>query len=99
MQLDADGGTYVGQWVKDLRHGQGRQTYPNGSTYDGSWFENKRVGMGSFSDSKVGTQGLFQQPPGAEHGHFLHILTRGTFCTGALLQRALRPRQAVRTRP
>ena len=28
---------YDGTWFNDLRHGKGRQQYPNGDVYDGSW--------------------------------------------------------------
>ena len=77
VQLDADGGTYVGQWVKDLRHGQGRQTYPNGSTYGGSWFENKKV---NWDGPVLGRQEGPRQEPKVYFNNPL-ALNMDTFCT------------------
>ena len=31
---------YEGSWFNDLRHGKGRQEYPNKDIYDGSWEQN-----------------------------------------------------------
>ena len=28
---------YEGTWFNDLRHGKGRQEYPNRDVYEGSW--------------------------------------------------------------
>ena len=34
-------GTYEGSWEDDLRHGAGKQVFPNGDIYEGGWERNK----------------------------------------------------------
>jgi len=40
------GGRYNGNWVADIRNGQGVQYYDNGTKYDGEWKDNKKHGKG-----------------------------------------------------
>eukprot|EP00828_Plagiopyla_frontata_P043041 TRINITY_DN660_c0_g1_i6.p4 TRINITY_DN660_c0_g1~~TRINITY_DN660_c0_g1_i6.p4 ORF type:complete len:150 (+),score=34.59 TRINITY_DN660_c0_g1_i6:152-601(+) len=36
-----DGTVYSGQWKSGLRHGQGKQIWPNGTVYEGWWQDNE----------------------------------------------------------
>ena len=38
-------GEYDGSWENDLRHGFGKQKYPNGDYYEGGWELNKVRGQ------------------------------------------------------
>jgi hypothetical protein len=43
------GGSYIGQWSKDLRHGVGRLVNPdNGNYYEGSFKNDKKCGLGRY---------------------------------------------------
>lgn len=41
-----DGLQYEGTWVKDHKHGHGKQTYPDGSIYIGDWAKGYEHGFG-----------------------------------------------------
>ena len=32
---------YEGSWDRDMKHGAGKELYPNGDLYDGTWELNK----------------------------------------------------------
>lgn len=36
-----------GDWLDDMKHGQGTSVYPSGNTYSGSWVQDQRQGQGS----------------------------------------------------
>jgi len=42
----ANGDTYLGDWSKGKKHGQGLFTYANGDTYFGGWRGNQKHGQG-----------------------------------------------------
>ena len=42
------GRKYIGEFVDDLRHGNGRFTFENGSEYDGQWQLGLQHGEGSY---------------------------------------------------
>jgi len=44
----ASGAIYTGQWKGSMRHGLGRQVWPDGATYEGKWSENCADGNGRF---------------------------------------------------
>ena len=46
----------LGEWVDDLRNGQGKYTYTNGDTYEGEWSNNLRHGKGSYTFSATGAK-------------------------------------------
>lgn len=39
---------YAGQFERDLKHGQGKFTYPDGSTYEGNFRNDKFDGYGTY---------------------------------------------------
>ena len=39
---------YVGQWISNQRHGQGRMQYSNGDAYEGSWIKDHRNGLAKY---------------------------------------------------
>ena len=41
LTFAAGKGWYEGSWESDLRHGRGKQMYPNGDLYEGGWELNK----------------------------------------------------------
>jgi hypothetical protein len=50
-----DGGVYIGQVSRGLRHGQGVQTFADSATvYDGEWKNGMRHGVGRLSFDAVG---------------------------------------------
>jgi len=55
IRYATDGSTYQGEWVNDLRHGQGTATSSDGSRYVGSFVDNVRAGHGTlfFPDGRV----------------------------------------------
>ena len=46
--FQATGGKYEGEYVNDVKHGQGKYTYPNGDVYIGEWKEGVRHGKGTY---------------------------------------------------
>merc|ERR1719321_821021 len=48
----ADGASYSGQWLNDLRHKMGTNRYPNGSTYEGEFREDIPEGDGKLYDAE-----------------------------------------------
>lgn len=42
------GGTYTGQWCRNMRHGFGVQRWADGSVYEGEWRDNSAWGRGRF---------------------------------------------------
>ena len=42
----ADGSSYIGDWVNDLRQGKGVETDPNGTTYQGNYKNGVKHGEG-----------------------------------------------------
>lgn len=46
----------TGEWMDDVRHGQGKYTYINGDTYEGEWSNNLRHGKGSYTFSSTGAK-------------------------------------------
>jgi len=44
--LAKDGGVYAGEVMSGMRHGRGKQNYPNGDVYVGCFKEDKRGGIG-----------------------------------------------------
>jgi hypothetical protein len=43
-----NGEQYTGEWLGDVKHGQGVQVYVDGSRYDGMWERGQRHGQGTF---------------------------------------------------
>ena len=49
LQLDLIRRTkYVGQWISNQRHGQGRMQYSNGDAYEGLWIKDHRNGLAKY---------------------------------------------------
>jgi radial spoke head protein 1 len=42
------GARYIGEYVKNKKHGQGVFIYPDGSKYEGQWVDDLRNGVGSY---------------------------------------------------
>ena len=40
--------TYVGEWLDEKPHGNGKATLASGASYEGSWFEDSYHGWGTF---------------------------------------------------
>ena len=56
------GGTYVGDFRDNKRHGWGTYTFPSGNRHVGAWRDDKRNGQGSFftSDRRLLFNGIWQ---------------------------------------
>ncbi len=48
------GSKYEGEYVNDLKHGNGKYTYANGDVYDGEWQNGLRDGKGRYSYKEDG---------------------------------------------
>jgi len=44
-----DNGKYLGEWLNNLRHGQGTFVFSNGSKYVGQWLNDQYDGQGTFT--------------------------------------------------
>ncbi|XP_056611816.1 radial spoke head 1 homolog isoform X2 [Triplophysa dalaica] len=44
-----NGARYIGEWYRNLKHGQGVFYYPDGSKYEGSWLDDLRQGHGVYT--------------------------------------------------
>lgn len=42
------GHRYEGEWLHDLRHGKGRQTFRDALVYDGDWRKDNKHGKGEY---------------------------------------------------
>ena len=50
-QTDNSGGKYIGQFLKNKKHGQGTYSYGNGAKFEGEWRKNRKYnGVYTFSD-------------------------------------------------
>ena len=48
------GAKYEGEYVNDLKEGQGKYTYGNGDVYKGQWKAGKRHGKGAYTYKENG---------------------------------------------
>ncbi len=48
MSLQASGGKYEGEYVNDVKNGNGTYIYPNGDKYVGQWKDGKKNGRGVY---------------------------------------------------
>lgn len=56
-----NGDVYEGNWVSDMRDGQGTMTYAaTGAVYEGSWTKNRRHGHGILWDKDGTYEGIFE---------------------------------------
>jgi len=47
--IDTNGARYVGNWLNDIQHGQGEESWNNATTkYEGDFFKGKKHGKGKF---------------------------------------------------
>lgn len=47
--MDSNGAAYKGEWLNDLQHGEGEETWNNGSNrYKGPFYKGKKNGKGRF---------------------------------------------------
>ena len=46
--MEADGGTYEGDWMEDLKHGHGKEENADGSGYEGEYRMGQKQGNGSY---------------------------------------------------
>lgn len=85
-------GVYEGSRNADkLRHGRGKNTFPNGDVYEGQYVNGKRYGegsytwkqghsyVGSFQDNQRHGQGVFTYPDGSKYNG-IFLMTQVT-CT------------------
>jgi hypothetical protein len=42
---------YEGEYVNDVKHGQGKYIWPDGRIYDGEWSQGKRWGKATYVNS------------------------------------------------
>ena len=77
-----EGGTYVGEWLNNDMHGQGRREYGDGTIYVGQWERNEPHGLGMMiwpkEDGDVRKQsyvGNFKD--GFRHGHGTYYYGNG----------------------
>ena len=52
--LQETGAKYEGEYVNDLKEGQGKYTYGNGDIYKGQWKAGKRHGKGAYTYKENG---------------------------------------------
>ena len=82
-----EGGTYVGEWLNNDMHGQGRREYGDGTIYVGQWERNEPHGLGMMiwpkEDGDVRKQkyvGNFKD--GKRHGHGTYYYGSGNEYSG-----------------
>ena len=82
-----EGGTYVGEWLNNDMHGQGRREYGDGTIYVGQWERNAPHGLGMMiwpkEDGDVRKQkyvGNFKD--GKRHGHGTYYYGSGNEYSG-----------------
>eukprot|EP00927_Polykrikos_kofoidii_P028128 TRINITY_DN24610_c0_g1_i1.p1 TRINITY_DN24610_c0_g1~~TRINITY_DN24610_c0_g1_i1.p1 ORF type:complete len:530 (+),score=85.42 TRINITY_DN24610_c0_g1_i1:44-1633(+) len=69
----ADGSTYRGGWLDELRHGFGVQIFPDGTTYEGQWRAGLHHGSGKFSHrDRDSYDGEWVDGKASGHGTYLH---------------------------
>eukprot|EP00931_Biecheleriopsis_adriatica_P023962 TRINITY_DN15026_c0_g1_i1.p1 TRINITY_DN15026_c0_g1~~TRINITY_DN15026_c0_g1_i1.p1 ORF type:complete len:374 (+),score=49.74 TRINITY_DN15026_c0_g1_i1:34-1122(+) len=61
------GAIYDGEWLSGMRHGIGKQTWPNGTEYVGQWHRGRASGMGEIKHSD-GDAYIGQWVNGRAHG-------------------------------
>ncbi|PSS24315.1 Phosphatidylinositol 4-phosphate 5-kinase [Actinidia chinensis var. chinensis] len=49
VKVLSNGDMYIGQWLDNLPHGQGKYLWADGCMYVGEWFRGKTMGKGRFS--------------------------------------------------
>ena len=54
MSFQETGAKYEGEYVNDLKEGQGKYTYGNGDVYKGQWKAGKRHGKGAYTYKENG---------------------------------------------
>jgi hypothetical protein len=77
-------GFYIGEWSRDLRHGKGKQKFPNGSTYDGEWSKDVIHGHGILIE-KDGTKYEGEFKDGKKHGEGREAWTNGKSYQGSFI--------------
>lgn len=64
---------YCGEWLRNMRHGYGRATYPDGSHYLGFWVNDKKHGRGRYTypdGSSYDGMWVNNEKHGSGTGHF-----------------------------
>ena len=85
-----NGAIYKGQWKGKIRHGFGKQVWPDGARYEGEWKSNKANGKGTFwhvdgdiyegewEDDKANGYGVYTHVNGARYeGYWKEDLQHG----------------------
>lgn len=74
-------GTYVGDWLDNEKHNQGRFEYENGDVYEGGWLNGEKSGKGQyrFADGSV-FEGPFER--NMMHGRGILYFPNGDQLTG-----------------
>ena len=78
ITLESDA-VYEGEWLNELRDGQGKQRWPDGSLYEGKWEQGKAQGHGilyhadgdiyegDWQDDKANGTGTYTHANGAKY--------------------------------
>ena len=56
-----DGSVYAGQWVNDIKHGDGTFKYADGDVYEGQFQEGKAHGRGKYASKQSSYEGEWQR--------------------------------------
>jgi hypothetical protein len=73
MILHTEPSCTPGDWVGDMKHGQGTSCYPSGNSYSGGWAHDKQQGHGTMVYRDSGQTYTGQWVDGLPHGLGEHV--------------------------
>eukprot|EP00913_Durusdinium_trenchii_P033987 g31814.t1 len=91
----ANGSTYTGEWLGLVRHGYGKQVWPDGARYEGQWCHDMANGMGRFQhgDGDV-YEGQWKNDKAEGLGKYTQLVLNDMLGWGGMWQDSVRQEDA-----